>query len=55
MQTELAFNQKILKTREEIIQDVPAVDTPMEPFDDTVIGEDSDALVLQPVSEPDDL
>ena len=42
--------KKILKRREEINDDVPAVDAPMEPMeplDDTVIGQDSDAPVLE--------
>jgi hypothetical protein len=47
--------KKILKKREEIIEEVPAVDTPMEPLDDTIIGEDSDATVLEPMNEPDDM
>jgi len=47
--------KKILKKREEITEDTPAVDAPMEPLDDTMIGEDSDAPVLEAMNEPDDM
>ena len=47
--------KKILKKQEEIIEEVPVVDAPMEPLDDTMIGEDSDAVVLESMNEPDDM
>ena len=47
--------KKIPQKRGEITEDNPAVDAPMEPLDDTMIGEDSDAPVLEPMNEPDDM
>ena len=47
--------KKILKKRGEIIEYTPTVYAPMEPLDDTMIAEDSDAPVLEPMNERDDL
>ena len=41
------------KTREETIDEVPNIDAPMEPIEDTMIGEYSDAPVLEIANEPD--
>ena len=46
-------SKKFSKKRKEIIEEVPKHDAPMEPIDGTMIGEDSDAPVLEPVNEPD--
>ena len=46
-------SKKFSKKREEVIEEFPNIDAPMEPIDDTMSGEDSDKPVLEPVNEPD--